>query len=452
MTDKNQLRRILSDGCDRSLTGSEQLTISALLANDSESVREYVQYVATESLVEQSCGLTFRDSEDASCLLPGATTIRGDGKAAASRKKSGSPSKQASPTSNIQTSWLGRIAIHPLWAVAALLLISLTVGLAWFTKSPLATIVAANEAQLADGRELRVGQALGDRWIDLERGSIRLALRDGAMASLEAPSRFRILNGNAAELDRGAVSCQVPESAHNFLLASRCGNIVDLGTGFRAVSTAGGSLSVHVTRGAVRIDLLSGVSLQLKAGQLAEIKSSGQASLLSNSRRMPTVSGQFRFRQEHPESLGYNAFVHDDMAHVFLESHSVCLPYDLRLDVAGTGSYTSFLGSERVIPEGTVVDCYLIHCAPRRARHEVIGTVTFPGKVLGLLANADRLNATNELLGAHWTLACQYPERGVESLPDENSDLIKISRDRRTLSGHFRTMSIDQIRVLVARE
>ncbi len=403
-------------------------------------VRDYVDYVATESLIEQSCGLSFRDDSDIAPSLP-----------AASAESTGSSTARR-PQVVSKTPWLSRLVSHPVWAVAALLLVAVTAGLAWLAESPDSTIVASNDARLADGRELRVGQSLGDRWIDLQRGSIRIAFQEGAMAAVEAPARFRVLNGNATEVDYGAVTCQVPESAHGFLLDSPNARVVDLGTGFRAVALEVGTLSVHVTQGAVRIDPSGGESLHLPAGQLAKVSSDGRAKVLKGPRQKPSVSGQFRFRDEHPKSLGYDDFVHDELAYAFLESHAVRVPYDLRLDLAETGTHTSFIGSPRVIPEGTIVDCYLIHCAPKRKRHEVKGSVTFPGEILGILANDDRLNATNELLGARWTLACQHPERGIESLPDVNSDRLKISRDRRTLTGHFRTMSIDQVRVLVARQ
>lgn len=439
MTDRNQLRQLLSAGQDGELSASDQEKISQLLEQDLALVQDYVDFVANESLIEQSCGLSFRDDNDNAPHLPIAAAERaGDSNFGVAEVSGGS-------------TWFHRLISHPVWALAAVLLVAVTIGLGWLTKSPTSTVIVASDAQLADGQELRAGRSLGDRWINLQRGSIRIAFQDGAMASIESPARFRVLDGNSAELAHGAVTCHVPDSAHGFVVASHSNRIVDLGTGFRAVAATDGSLSVHVTQGVVRIDPSTGESLRLPAGQLAEVTSDGQATIVSESLQQPIVAGQFRFREEHPKTLGYDDFVHDDVAYVFLESHAVRTPHDLRLDLAEAGSHTSFLGSPRIIPEGTMVDCYLIHCAPQRKRHEVKGSVTFPGEILGLLTNDDRLNATNELLGAQWTLACQHPERGIESLPDVNSDRLKISRDRRTLSGYFRTMSIDQVRVLVAR-
>ncbi len=103
------------------------------------------------------------------------------------------------------------------------------------------------------------------------------------------------------------------------------------------------------------------------------------------------------------------------------------------------------------LPAGSVVDCYLVHFAPEGLeRQQLSGTIRFPGKILGVITSSDRLNATNHMLGAEWTLQCFHGQRGVESTPDINADVVTLSPDGHTLSVIFRTEdAIDQLRVLV---
>ncbi|MEO0530694.1 MAG: hypothetical protein AAF266_08985 [Planctomycetota bacterium] len=443
--ERDRLFKLLSAACDGERDADHDLAIETLLQQRPELTADYASYVATESQIEQSCGLTVFEGDG-----------QGPWEAAGPRPTAGAPrvAKPHAPanrkTARSQSrGWriTERIARHPLWAVAALVLATLTGAIALLVQKPLATVVVANETLLESGETLQAGQSLGEDWMTLERGSLRLALRDGAMVSLEAPARFRPLAENGAELDYGSVSVHVPDSAHGFALANRLGTIIDLGTGYRAVANEDGPLSVHVTQGAVRVDSLAGESQAMVAGDMVTVESDGH--LTSKTDGRPRVRGALKFLAEHPASLGYDAFIRDDVGHVFLESHAVRLDHNLRLDLSAPGRYTTFAGGD-ALPAGTVVDCYLIHCAPVRPRHDVRGSIRFDGEILGVLCNDDRLNATNATLGNAWTLACQHPERGAESAPDPNSDLITISADRRELTAYFRTMSIDQVRVLVA--
>lgn len=436
---RKQLRKLLSAACDGELGEASCLEIERLLTEHPELAADYAEYVATESLIEHSCGLSVYDADG--------------------RETVGSPRDHLADTASVASTptrrplaRTERSRMNPLWAVAALALFTTAGAIAWWSRPAVATVVAANDARLSDGAELSLGQGLGVDWVDLKRGSIRLALRDGAMASIEAPARFRVRADNAAELGSGAIRMHVPESAHGFRLVSEAATIVDLGTGFRAVADGAGRLSAHVTEGSVRVEPTLGESVALTAGQIASTTDGGGFRVAGRARTAPRTNGQLEFLAEHPKSLGYDAFVHDGFAYAFLESHAVRLPYDLRLDIAETGRHRKLSGGARSLPAGTVVDCYLLHCAPKSPRHEVNGSIRFGGEVLGVLCRDDRLNATNELLGAGWTLLCQHPERGAESAPDPNSDEITISADRRRLSASFRTMSIDQVRVLVASE
>ena len=432
-----ELRRLLSSALDDSGDRAQlHAEIETLLSSSPELVHDYASYIANEVLIEQSNGLSIFEGDDS--LRPSLPR---------SAAEQSVPSRATVAIKRgIHTKFTGLW-----WAVAASLVIAFLGGTAWWSRTPYASVIATADARLSGGGKPRVGSDLGRDWIDLESGSISVALRGGVMASIEAPARFRAGADKEAKLKHGSATFLVPPSGHGFVLNTDVGRIVDLGTGFRTVADPIQGLSVHVTRGVVRLEPAAASERLLKAGQSAWVRNDGTIDGKASIKE-PRVQGQFRYATEHPESLGLRRYIHDDTATVFLETHAVRLPYDLRLDADGIGRHDEFAGRGGLLPAGTLVDCYLIHSAPEQSRHLVSGSVRFDGTIVGILCNDDRLNATNDLLGAHWSLACSHPERGVESVPDPNSDVLMISRDRRTFSAEFRTMSIDQVRVLVVRD
>ncbi|TWT42895.1 hypothetical protein [Botrimarina hoheduenensis] len=443
-----RLRQLLSIAIDQGLEDQAGDEISTLLEKHPALIADYAAYLATESLIESSCGLTILD--DSGETIATADTRHSLAIATTSSPNSSRVSTRRHP---LGISLWGRLAqesmAHAGWLVAASLLIAFGGALAWWTTPPIATLVAARDAQFLGNANPTPGQTLGEDWIDLESGSIRLAMRGGVMASIDGPARFRPNGNNSADLDYGAVSVHIPPAGHGFELIGKNARIIDLGTGFRVVSAANGVMSVHVTEGFVNLVAAASKPVQLHAGELMGVDADGVA---SDRVLRPKTAGRFRFIDEHPESLGIDHFARDNSAAVFLEAHEVRLPYDLRLDLSSVGAHSTHSGEGSVAAEGTIVHSYLIHSAPTSERHEVRGSVRFPGKIIGVLCESDRLNATNDVLGAKWTLGCQHPERGSESHPDPNFDRITISPDRHEISAFFRTMSIDQLRVLVTAD
>jgi hypothetical protein len=447
---RDKLLLLASRGCDQPLAEGDRVELARLLDADRSLIREYVDFVTTESLIERSCGLALLERSDDS-LARDLISASGDARSSGGRRDRPHPAPAAlRPAKGSRTpSWsVGSVWKRPTFAysVAASLVTVAAATAFLLARGPVARVSAVDNAVLVGGAAVNIGQSGLDRWTELARGVVSVSLRQGAVAAIDAPARFRVTSGNSLEINHGVLTAQVPTPAQGFTVSAPIGRVIDLGTGFRLVAAERGGMSLHVTQGAVLLDANGSDPLQIAAGQRAAVNAAGEARVLGDK---PRCTGAFGFVESHPTSLGYKAHVQDGRASVFLESHDVRLLHDLRVDLSSPGRHTTLETEDATIPEGSVVDCYLIHCAPVAERHEVAGAVRFPGRIVGVLCGDDRLNATNAELGARWSLACQHPERGVESLPDPNADTITISRDRRTLSAHFQTMSIDQVRVLV---
>lgn len=455
---RRKLRELLSAVCDEGPRSETIDQIERLLGQHPHLVAEYADFVTTESLIESSCGLTFLDAVGQTATLPEEGPVEAEQPKkpidAAPRDIAATPSRLSNLTRSVQEASRRTASFalqHGGWVLAACLLIALTGGVAWWTTPPIATVVSTHEATVTGAQGIMPGDTLDDEWYELESGSLRLAMRNGVMASIDAPARFRPRGDNAAELKYGTARLHVPDAGHGFRLIGRSATLVDLGTGFSVAAGLEGGLSVHVTQGKIRVEPAADAATDLEAGRLAEVDPAGSVSDAS-AKLQPKTFGQMRFINEHPESLRLGHYRQDSAISVFLESHAIRLPHNLRLDNSKTGVHTRHGDSRASLKAGTMVHCYLLHSSPKSERHEARGKVRFNGRIVGVLCEDDRLNATNELLGARWTLACDHPERGAESAPDPNFDLIAISPDRRELSAHFRTMSIDQVRVLVEAE
>lgn len=442
-----ELRELLSAACDRKLSGEEQSRIEALLASDERLVIEYVEYVTTESCLEQHCGVSFLDPAN-NYEEPQPAHEAAQPFSAPSLKKDGErPRPHARPS---KTSVDRKFFAWPqLLALAAGLLLAIGTATVWLGGN-YGSVVAVHDAEWkSSGANL--GDSVGSEWRELEVGSVDFALNRGAMVSVSGPARFRFVGPNRCELTRGSLSARVVQAARGFRVDSPLASAIDLGTGFRYTVEPDGRATIHVSEGVVKLqrqDSRDG-AIQISAGEIGVSDADGIA---KPSLKPPRTTLAMRYEPVHPASLGYKAYSYDNRLSVFLESYRLRLPYNVPLNVTSTGSHSTLNDVEGLADKGAWVDCYLIHSSPLKKRHLTKGTVTFANPIIGVICDGDRLTATNTLLGSRWSLRCEHPERGLESSPDPNSDVVTISRDRRTLSVAVRTESIDQLRVLVEAE
>ena len=436
-----QLRKLVSLACDGMADERDQRKIEQLLQDHPGLLDDYAAFVANDAVIEVTCGKSTLE-------LPASEPSGGRHlESPAIQPKRVVAVPQEGSASGSWREW-GRAWLP--YAVSAAVLLSAT---AWFFNRPGAYLASSDDARWADRETREVGSPIGREWLELEEGNVRLSFRSGAQVAIGGPAVFRVIASNSSELRSGILTAQVPESAHGFVVETPQVRVIDLGTSFRVSVHEQGQMDCHVTGGTVELRRQgSAERVTLKAGSIATLKDVSEGISVTDGTNRVAGSSNVRFLSDHPASLGYNAFDHDDQICVFLESHKTPLSEDLRVNIlkAGRHDRLDLVGGR--LPKGMVVDCYMVHCSPERRRHVVEGRLRFPGEVVGMICDSDGLNSTNGVLGANWTLQCAHAERGLESVPDRNSDMVSLSDDRRTVTLRLRTESIDQLRVLVAAD
>ena len=124
------------------------------------------------------------------------------------------------------------------------------------------------------------GDLLGKGWLRLQKGWVRLKFRSGAVVTLEAPASFGINSAMRSYLEYGKVDVYAPESARDFVVATKSMEVVDLGTRFELnVDAYSGESVVDVTEGLVDLHLGSRGTQRkiqpLEAGWKAEVDHAG---------------------------------------------------------------------------------------------------------------------------------------------------------------------------------
>lgn len=113
-----------------------------------------------------------------------------------------------------------------------------------------------------------------------------------------------------------------------------------------------------------------------------------------------------------PQSVQRQVYTSDTIR-VFAEQQAFTLTEDVTVDVSNPGQYAMSSPGDfvsAVIPAGTVVDSYLIHCDPLTQSwdFEVQGSVTFDGDIIGIMVFYTSLVDTDAMLGASGTTYSPY--------------------------------------------
>ena len=89
--------------------------------------------------------------------------------------------------------------------------------------------------------------------LSLVEGMATIAFESGARVTLEAPTRFEIVDAMHCRLLEGAVTAEVPKPAHGFTIATADLQVIDVGTRFGLTASAVGNSQVRVFEGAVDV-------------------------------------------------------------------------------------------------------------------------------------------------------------------------------------------------------
>ena len=105
-----------------------------------------------------------------------------------------------------------------------------------------------------------------DHEVFLEQGMARVVLPSGVEVTLEAPARFMVTGGNAAELTAGRLTADVPALATGFTVQTPGGLVTDYGTEFGVAVDESGAIDTHVFTGEVTFQSTAGHLALLKQG------------------------------------------------------------------------------------------------------------------------------------------------------------------------------------------
>lgn len=251
----------------------------------------------------------------------------------------------------------------------------------------------------------------------LKQGFAEIAMPSGASVILHGPATFRLVDDNTLALDEGRLTAEVPDRAKYFTVKTRSMDVVDLGTRFGVTAQADGSSSTSVFEGKVEahesIAMADGsprvVALTADqqvcanaSGKLAESVTAvepdhGYIARWDAIARRVLVEGQARFFNTPPTSVRNGDLSGTNTMIVFEESTVVLdQPIEAMVNLPQR-RFAEFA----TIPAGRRVVSYFIHTEPEATDLSSLATatLTFPGRILGVLGNTKTLRDSAGLFG-----------------------------------------------------
>jgi hypothetical protein len=265
-----------------------------------------------------------------------------------------------------------------------------------------ATLTAEHNAiwDRRPGQDLYAGQRF-----TLTQGFAEITTKRGAIAILEAPATIELLdNNNALRLHTGKLVgiCET-ESSKGFVVRTQFADITDIGTVFGVAVGDADLVTTRVIKGEIDIhDPLGQADRRpnrLTAGQAAIIDASGLQRLELSDQDDPfkplaalrdgitAMSGQVVLQQDQPSRI--NATVQLELAGHRLQN-------DIDVSADWPANHPKFIAAETsaTIRAGTVIRSYILQFSPQKGQSEepvtCRGSVTFSGRVLGLITTNDQ--------------------------------------------------------------
>lgn len=152
-----------------------------------------------------------------------------------------------------------------------------------------------------------------------------------------------------------------------------------------------------------------------------------------------------------PASVLLGDFEDEDYIRVFLERDSYDLPQAVTVESDGPGDYAN-TGNASLptvdVPAGTTVRSYYVHYDSIAGSGNTEGRIRFPGRILGIIASTERIDASHATIGID-DLLTFYPTGSGAWGTETDTDSFQIDPDEHTLLLHmYTTGNVDQMRVL----
>lgn len=337
-----------------------------------------------------------------------------------------------------------------------------------------ATVTKLSKARWENTSEITWNTELIPGPLHLIQGHAEITFKSQAKVILEAPAKINLVNENAARLDSGILTANVPKPAQGFAVTTSSVLITDLGTEFGLMVNKDGVAEVHVITGEVKALFtpdIDGASPQVsrtlhKNAAMRFDAQRGTAQAISLDREYfamswddvlykPRLSRGIVFERAIPASIGTNDFMSDDTVYIFLEKAGVTLSKALAVNITKPGTHSYFRRTLATVRAGSVVDSYLIHWHPLsaigRSQSKKV-TIRFPRSIVALIVDTAQLEASDKICGHPQT---RYPKneklRHLESGSETQiQDQVIMTQDRRNLNVTLKASTYDQIRVLIA--
>ena len=334
--------------------------------------------------------------------------------------------------------------------------------------SPEARLIRSRDA-VWDRTGPSQGVFAGEGAWTLKQGFAEITMPSGVAVILHGPTTFCLVDDNTLALDQGRLIAEVPDRAKYFTVKTRSMDVVDLGTRFGVTAQADGASSASVFEGEVEVHeseltttraprvvaLTAGQQMRANAsGKLAESVTAvepdhGYIARWDAIARRVRVEGQARFFNMPPASVRHNDLSDTNMMIVFEESTTVLdQPIEAMVDLPQRrpATFTKIPASRRVAS-------YFIHTQPEETdlNSFATATLTFPGRILGVLGSTKSLRDSTDLFGLESVSYISKTNNNTYGIDPGSPDYFAIGGlQGDTLTIHLAAGEFaDQVRVLV---
>lgn len=312
--------------------------------------------------------------------------------------------------------------------IAALLIVTIIIDRQSNVPIQVATLNRALDTQWAGNNDgFQLGDPIFPGWLELTAGVAEFSIGNHASVILQAPCRINFSSTEELLLSQGDLSATVRVPGHDFAVITPQSRVVDLGTSFAVRVTKAGFTDVAVFDGRVQV---GGEDETQQTQEWVEVAAGSMARLAPDERtpkavkeltggmrssfvqdwdevlERPMLTGSVRYSGARPNDLSLGKHPTGYEATLFVERIQLHLPSELEVEVVQPGRYQRMeLGkSERepqgTIPQGTVINSYLIHIDPSDAPGGVTAVleITFRKPILGVIVSGRRLLASDEIV------------------------------------------------------